>query len=89
MSKIVATMKIFPKNIIKDFSNVKKSITKMLPKEASVYKFEEEPIAFGLITLIAHVVLPESTNGALEKIEHAIKNLEDVSEVEVVLTRRI
>lgn len=82
-------MKIFPKKIIKDFSNVKKSINKLLPKEVSIYKFEEEPIAFGLITLIAHIVMPESTNGELEKIEHAIKNIEDVSEVEVVLVRRI
>jgi translation elongation factor EF-1beta len=33
--------------------------------------------------------MSESTNGELEKIEHAIKNIEDVSEVEVVLVRRI
>jgi len=89
MAQIVATMKIFPREVTKDFSNLKESIKKVLPKDAYVYKFEEEPIAFGLIALIAHIVMEESVGGEMEKVESALKTIKDIDEVETVLVRRI
>ena len=89
MAQVVATMKIFPKDIMKDFSKMKESIKQSLPKEAYVYKFEEEPIAFGFIALIVHVVMPESFEGGLERIEEKLKKIDDIDVVEVILVRRI
>jgi translation elongation factor aEF-1 beta len=89
MAQIVATMKIFPREIMKDFSNIKELINKVLPKGSHVYKFEEEPIAFGLVALIAHIVMEEDTGGEMEKVEEALKTINDIDEVEVLLVRRI
>ena len=89
LAKIVATMKIFPKKVTKDFSSLHESIKKILPKDAYVYKFEEEPIAFGLIALIVHIVMEESVGGEMEKVEEALRTIDDIDAVEVVLVRRI
>ena len=89
MAQVVATMKIFPREITKDFSSLEESIKKILPKNSYVYKFEEEPIAFGLIALIAHIVMEESIGGEMEKVEEALKMIDAIDEVEVVLVRRI
>jgi translation elongation factor EF-1beta len=62
---------------------------KSLPSDASVYRFDEEPIAFGLIALIAHIIIPEEKSGELDLIETGIRKISDVSEVEVVMVRRI
>ena len=89
MTQVVATMKIFPRVVTKDFSELKESIKKALPKGTYVYRFEEEPIAFGLIALISHVVMEESVDGEMEKVEAAIKAIAEVDGVEVILVRRI
>ncbi len=89
MAQIVATIKIFPREITKDFSTLEESIKKILPKSSFVYKFEQEPIAFGLIALIAHIVMEESVGGEMEKVEEALKTIDAIDEVEVLLVRRI
>jgi len=89
MAQIVATIKIFPREITKDFNNLKDSINKVLPTNSYVHKFEEEPIAFGLVALIAHIVMAEDTGGEMEKVEEALKTINDIDEVEVLLVRRI
>ena len=89
MAQIVATMKVFPTDINIDFSKLKESIRESLPKDAYIYRFDEEPIAFGLVALIAHIVMPESHGGELERIEDTLRKIDGVSEVEVILVRRI
>jgi elongation factor 1-beta len=89
MGQLVASMKIYPKEVIGDFSMMQDAIKKILPKDSYVYKFEEEPIAFGLKALIAHVVMDEATAGEMEKVEAGIKTIPEVDEVEVLLVRRI
>jgi elongation factor 1-beta len=88
MGQIVATMKIFPSDIIIDLNKLKESIKQALPKDSSVYRFDEEPIAFGLVAIIAHIILPESNSGDMDKVEESLKKIEGVGEVEVVLVRR-
>ena len=89
MAQIVATMKIFPREITKDFSKLEEEIKTILPKGSYVYKFEQEPIAFGLIALIAHIVMEESVSGELERVEDALKKIDAIEDVEVILVRRI
>jgi len=60
-----------------------------LPSFAEVYRIDEEPVAFGLVVLIAHIVVPDSGGDELEKVEAAIRGVEGISEVETLLVRRI
>ncbi|WP_309492132.1 elongation factor 1-beta [Candidatus Hecatella orcuttiae] len=89
MSKVVASFKIFPADADVNLADLKEAIKSNLPKEAYVHRFEEEPIAFGLVSLIAHVVFPEDEAGEMEKVEEAVKKTEGVGEAEVFLVRRI
>jgi translation elongation factor aEF-1 beta len=81
-------MKIFPEDITVDLNQLREQIKKNLPKDVSVRKFAEEPIAFGLIALIAHVLMPEEKSGELEKVESAIKNIKGVSNIETFMMQR-
>ena len=38
---------------------LKDTVRKKLEGKASIYKYEEEPVAFGLVALVAHVLVPE------------------------------
>jgi len=88
MANVLVSMKIFPNDITIDFNKLKQQIEKSLPKEASVRKFAEEPIAFGLNALIAHILIPEDKSGELEKIENIIRNIDGVSNIETFMVQR-
>ena len=57
--------------------------------KASIYKYEEEPVAFGLVALIAHVLVPEEAQGRMDEVEDLLKQTNGVSEVQVMVSRRI
>jgi len=63
ISKVIVSIKIFPSDVTVDLGLLKEKIKKNLPEYASVYKFVEEPIAFGLVALITHIVFPEEKSG--------------------------
>ncbi|MEM3755223.1 MAG: elongation factor 1-beta, partial [Candidatus Bathyarchaeia archaeon] len=83
------SIKVFPSDITMDLKELKSKIEKSLPIEASIYKFEEEPIAFGLVALVAHILIPEKEGANTESIEEFIKSINGVSEVQVISIRRI
>jgi translation elongation factor aEF-1 beta len=89
MAKVMISMKIFPTGTDVDFNQLKRKIEKNLPADSSVYKFAEEPIAFGLNALIAHILLPEEKSGGLEEIEKNIQKIEGVSQIQMVMVRRV
>ena len=88
MSKVVISLKIFPSNITIDLTLLKRKIEKSLPEHASVYRFEEEPIAYGLKALIAHILFPEEKQDGLEKIENGIRQIQGVSNIETFMMQR-
>ena len=88
MAKVVASIKLFPEDIIANEDEMKEAIKKALPDNSTLYRIDDEPIAFGLIALIAHIVIPESS-GELEKVEEALRKVKGISEVETLLVRRI
>ena len=69
MAKVVISYKIFPSEVTVNLDLLKEKISKNLPSYASVYGFVEEPIAFGLVALIAHIIVPEEVPGGLEELE--------------------
>ncbi|MBS7624858.1 elongation factor 1-beta [Candidatus Bathyarchaeota archaeon] len=89
MARVVVSLKIFPSDIDVDLNALRERIEKSLPSYASVYRFEEEPIAFGLVALIAHIVLPEDRAGGLDEIERCIQGLEGVGDIQTIMVRRV
>jgi len=88
MTNVLVSMKIFPTDITIDLNQLKQQIEKSLPKDSSVKRFAEEPIAFGLNVLIAHILIPEDKSGELEKIENTIRRIEGVSNIETFMMQR-
>ena len=89
MAQILVTMKIFPSDAGGDMNALKSTVKKKLEGKASIYKYEEEPVAFGLVALIAHVLVPEEVEGRMDEVEAILKGTNGVSEVQVVVSRRI
>ncbi len=83
MAKVLASIKIFPNDANIDMSSLKSKIQQSLPSGSAIQRFDEEPIAFGLVALIAHVTLPEDAEGKMDQVEEAIKSVELVSEIQV------
>jgi elongation factor 1-beta len=88
VAKVLASIKVFPSDPLRDLSQLKAQIERRLPKDVSVLRFQEEPIAFGLVALIANLLMPEEVSGKMDEIEDALKSTEGVSEIQVVSVTR-
>ncbi|MBS7655570.1 elongation factor 1-beta [Candidatus Bathyarchaeota archaeon] len=89
MAKVLTSIKIFPSNPEVDLTSLKNEVKNKLPKEASVIRFDEDPIAFGLIALIAHITTPENEPEKINEVEEALKSLKDVSEIQILSSTRV
>lgn len=85
----MVSYKIFPVDITVDFNELREKIEGCLPEFASIYGFGEEPIAFGLNALIAHIKIPEDKTGVLDKLESNLEQIGEISQVQSVMVRRI
>ncbi|WP_455278684.1 elongation factor 1-beta [[Eubacterium] cellulosolvens] len=88
MAKVIASIKIFPSEVSTDLSELKSRIEKKLPKDTSIIASKEEPIAFGLVAIIANIAMPEEISGKMDEVEEALKSTEGVSEIQVVNVTR-
>jgi translation elongation factor aEF-1 beta len=88
MGRVVATIKIFPEDVVIGIDRIKQAIEEELPKDVTIHKLVEEPIAFGLVALIAHLVIPEE-EGQIETVENVLQTIEGVGQTEVLLVRRV
>ena len=89
LAKVMVSLKIFPSDIVADMNGLKETITKSLEGKATIYKFDEEPVAFGLVALVAHILMAEEASGTMEEVERRLKSINGISEVEVLVSRRI
>jgi translation elongation factor aEF-1 beta len=87
--RVLVSLKIFPSDVDVDREALKKEIEKTLPDFASVYQFEEEPIAFGLVAVIAHVLVPEDKDGAIDEVETSLKKISKISDFQTIMARRV
>ena len=83
MAKVIAQIKIFPTETTVDLVELRKMVERALPAGTAVARFDEEPIAFGLVALVARVAMPEA-EGQMDKVEEALKSVENVGEIQVV-----
>jgi len=89
MANVLISFKIFPSEATVDLNLLKEKIKKGLPEFASIYGFGEEPIAFGLSALIAHVIVPEERSGGLDEVERYLLKIEEISQIETLMVRRM
>jgi len=85
----MVSVKIFPSDVVGNMNELKDTIKKTLEGKASIYKYEEEPVAFGLVALIAHILMPEDAEGRMDEVEEKLKGIQGISEVQVLVSRRI
>src|SRR3989442_15028670 len=88
LTKVLVSIKIFPSDTTTDMNVLKDRVRKTLEGKASIYKYEEEPVAFGLVALIAHVLFPQA-KGRMDEVENLLKQTNGDSEVKVMVSRRI
>jgi translation elongation factor aEF-1 beta len=86
---VLASIKIFPGEANIDLAPLKSQVEASLPAGSSVQRFEEEPVAFGLVALIAHVILPDDAAGHMDQVEEAIRAISMVSEIQVLRVGRV
>ncbi|MDI3484310.1 MAG: elongation factor 1-beta [Methanobacteriaceae archaeon] len=88
MGEVVATIKLMPESPDVDMSKLKAKIQSSIPKDAELYKIEEEPVAFGLIALNVMVVVDDAAGGT-ENVENNLSKIEGISNIEVTDLRRL
>lgn len=80
-------IRILPNSPEVDLEKLKSSIKSMIEENGGKNcKFEEEPIAFGLKALIAFFAWSEEAE--LEPLENSLKEIDEVSSVQVIDMRR-
>lgn len=89
MARVLVSLKIFPSDVDVSRDALKKEIEKNLPEYASVYRFEEEPIAFGLVALIAHILVPEDRTGGIDEVESSLRKIGKISNFQTLMVRRV
>ncbi len=89
MAQVLASIKCFPEDVLIPLPVIKEEIEKTLPDFAKIYRIDEEPIAFGLVALIAHVLISDSGGDELEKVETSLKGVKGISQVETLMIRRV
>ena len=88
MGSVIITYKVFPKDVIENFDELKAKIEKCLPEFASVYGYGEEPIAFGLKALLVQIKFPEDQTGILEEVEKKLEGISEISQLQTLMVRR-
>ncbi len=89
MARVMVSLKIFPSDIVADMNGLKEQVTKSLEGKATIFKFDDEPVAFGLVALVAHILMPEEASGVMDEVERRLKSINGISQVEVLVSRRI
>ena len=88
MGSVIVTYKIFPEDIVKDFTPMKEDIQKRIPKFAEVTGYGEDPVAFGLVALLVQIRFPEGEQGVVDELETKLAEMSGISQVQTVMVRR-
>ena len=88
MGTIGIKMKVMPTSPDVDMEELERNIKKLVEKEGGRNRnYTIEPIAFGLMSVIAFFEWPEEK--AFENLEEQIKAVKDVSSMEILDMRRL
>jgi translation elongation factor aEF-1 beta len=88
MGSVIVTYKIFPEDIVKDFTPIKNDIQTRTPTYAEITGYGEEPVAFGLVTLLVQIKFPEDQQGVVDELETTLAAIPGISQVQTLMVRR-
>ncbi|MEM4519924.1 MAG: elongation factor 1-beta, partial [Sulfolobales archaeon] len=88
MAKILAVLKVYPKDIDVDLDKVVSDLKNSLPTKYELVKSEKVYVAFGLHVLRLYLLMPEDVEGGTEEVEEIIKSLDGIESVESELVTR-
>ena len=82
MGLLVARIKILPQDVAIKPDQLLKDISEALLEGMAIRNSTEEPIAFGLVALIADIKF-EDKEGSMEELENLLNSIENISQIEV------
>lgn len=88
MAKILAVLKVYPKDIDVNLDDVLSDLKRVLPARYELVKSEKVYVAFGLHVLRLYILMPEDVEGGTEEVENIIRGLNGVESVESELVTR-
>ncbi|MEZ0289776.1 MAG: elongation factor 1-beta [Sulfolobales archaeon] len=89
MADVIAVIKLYPTEIVEDFSRMIEIIKNKLPQKYRVLRYESEDLAYGYKVLRLFIVFPETTEGGTEELENILRSIDGVNEVDVELVTRV
>ncbi|PSQ19272.1 elongation factor 1-beta [Halobacteriales archaeon QS_8_69_26] len=88
MGKVAAEIKVMPTGDDVDLDDLQERVEASIPEGAKVNNVERQDVAFGLVALVATVVVPDDAGGT-DAVEEAFADLEGVQRVSVEGVTRI
>jgi len=88
MGHVLVTYKVFPEDIVENFDPMKEKIKAILPADATIEGWGEEPVAFGLKALLVQLQFPEDKHGIVDEFEEALAKIPSVSQAQAFQIRR-
>ncbi len=87
MGDVLLVYRIHPKEV-EDLPKIREKIGTSIPNVAKLKSMEEEPLAFGYKILKLSVIVPDE-EGAQERVEEALRGIEEIDSFEVELSTLI
>ena len=83
MGSVLVRLKVLPDDISVSLDDLAEQVSSKLPQGSILLRRDKEPIAFGLSALILDVKVSEG-EGILDRLESSIKEVEHVSQVDII-----
>ena len=87
MSRLVARIKILPKDSETDIETLINNLKMGIPKGMELKAHAKEPIAFGLNALIGDFLLDDA-EGEMEKLEDSLRQIDGAGEIQIITISR-
>ena len=87
MSRLVARIKILPKDSETDIETLINNLKMGIPKGMELKAHAKEPIAFGLNAIIGDFLLDDA-EGEMEKLEDSLRQIEGAGEIQIITISR-
>jgi len=88
MSRVLATVKIFPSGPDVDLDSLAEEVERGLPDGLRFHGKETEPLAFGMKVLLVGISMPDA-EGYSQRLEEYLKSLKGVDEITTISVQRI